>query len=87
MQRSTIVFLLTASLAPPLAPAQITLDGSLGPAGALEGLDVQIPAELGRQLGGNLFHSFGRFHVPTGGSAIFTGPAGIDHVIGRVTGG
>ena len=71
----------------PLATAQITLDGSLGPAGALEGLDVEIPAELGQRLGGNLFHSFGRFNVPTGGSALFTGPTGITHVIGRVTGG
>jgi len=71
----------------PLVQAQITLDGSLGPAAALEGLDVEIPVALGRQLGGNLFHSFGRFDIPTGGSAIFTGPAGIAHVIGRVTGG
>ena len=83
MRRLTIPLL----LASPLAQAQITLDGSLGPAGALEGLDVEIPAELGRRLGGNLFHSFGHFHVPSGGSALFTGPAGIDHVIGRVTGG
>jgi len=77
----------TLLLASPLAQAEITLDGSLGPAGVLEGLEMEIPAEVGRQLGSNLFHSFGRFEVPTGGSALFTGPAGIDHVIGRVTGG
>src|SRR5215475_13350781 len=45
--------------------AQITLDGSLGPAGALSGPNYVIPAEVGQTRGGNLFHSFGLFNVLT----------------------
>ncbi len=67
--------------------AQIRLDGSLGPQGDLTGPDYIIPAEVGQQRGGNLFHSFDRFHVGTGESATFTGPDQVNHLIGRVTGG
>ncbi len=67
--------------------AQITLDGSLGPRGTLPGPDVTIPAAVGERRDTNLFHSFRDFNVPTGGSATFTGPDGIVHILGRVTGG
>lgn len=67
--------------------AQITLDGSLGPKGALTGPNYTIDADVGKQVGGNLFHSFGEFNVNTGESATFTGPDTVDNVIGRVTGG
>jgi filamentous hemagglutinin family protein len=67
--------------------AQITLDGSLGPGGPLTGLGYRIAAELGQIRGGNLFHSFGEFNVPTGGSATFSGPATITNILSRVTGG
>jgi filamentous hemagglutinin family protein len=67
--------------------AQITLDGSLGPAGALTGPNFLIPASVGQTRGGNLFHSFGLFNVHTGESANFTGPSSINNIIGRVTGG
>ena len=40
-----------------------------------------------RPRGGNLFHSFQRFNVDTGGRVTFTGPDGAANVIGRVTGG
>ena len=43
--------------------AEITLDGTLGPSGSLPGPDFVIPAEVGQQLGGNLFHSFGLFNI------------------------
>ena len=72
--------------APPSA-AQVVLDGTLGPAGPLAGPNYDIGAELGRQVGGNLFHSFGQFDVGTGESATFSGPASVSNVIGRVTGG
>ncbi len=67
--------------------AQITLDGSIGSGGNLTGPDYTIPAEVGQQLGGNLFHSFGDFNVNTGESATFTGPGSVSNIIGRVTGG
>jgi large exoprotein involved in heme utilization and adhesion len=55
--------------------AQLTLDGSLGPRGPLTGPNYGIDASVGQIRGGNLFHSFGTFNVPTGGSATFTGPS------------
>jgi filamentous haemagglutinin family N-terminal domain len=67
--------------------AEVTLDGTLGPAGPLTGPDYAIPAEVGRQIGSNLFHSFGLFNVNTGESATFTGPPVIDNILSRVTGG
>lgn len=70
-----------------LAQSVIVTDGTVGAAVALDGLDVEIPAELGQTRGGNLFHSFERFNVDTGASATFTGPDGLNNVISRVTGG
>ncbi len=67
--------------------AEITTDGSVGPALELPGPDFEIGAELGQQQGGNLFHSFGRFNVHEGESATFSGPDSVNNVIGRVTGG
>ena len=68
-------------------PAQVTMDGTLGRAGALPGPNYAITADLGQQVGGNLFHSFGTFSIPTGASATFSGPASVNNIIGRVTGG
>lgn len=67
--------------------AQVTLDGSLGPAGPLSGPDYVIPPDVGRQYGRNLFHSFGVFNVNSSESATFTGPYEVQNIIGRVTGG
>lgn len=67
--------------------AGVTLDGSLGPAGEIDGPDYDITAEVGRRSGDNLFHSFGRFNIGADESATFSGPEAIRTVIGRVTGG
>jgi large exoprotein involved in heme utilization and adhesion len=45
------------------ANAEVTLDGTLGRGGALPGPDYLIRADLGRQHGGNLFHSFKDFNL------------------------
>lgn len=66
---------------------QVVTDGTVGPARSLDGPNYAITPDLGTQRGGNLFHSFALFGVPTGGSATFSGPAGIGAVIARVTGG
>jgi filamentous hemagglutinin family protein len=71
----------------PSAMAQIATDGSLGPGRTLTGPTITIGADLGRQVGGNLFHSFSRFGLAAGESATFTGPASVANIVGRVTGG
>jgi filamentous hemagglutinin family protein len=79
---------LVAALVPGAASAQhITIDGTLSPARTLAGPRYLIGANLGRQVGGNLFESFGIFGLTAGERATFTGPASIANVIGRVTGG
>jgi filamentous hemagglutinin family protein len=70
-----------------LTKAEMTLDGTLGPAGSLTGPNFVIPDTVGQTVGTNLFHSFGLFNINTGESATFTGPAAIDTIISRVTGG
>ena len=79
---------------PRIASAQhITIDGRFSPAQTLVGPNYTIGANLGRQVGGNLFHSFGQFslsNTPVPESATFTstGSTGpISNVIGQVTGG
>ncbi|MCB1919797.1 MAG: filamentous hemagglutinin N-terminal domain-containing protein, partial [Candidatus Competibacteraceae bacterium] len=69
------------------ALTQVTLDGTLGPAGPLSGPNYAIPAEVGQQHGGNLFHSFGQFSIHAEESATFSGPNSVSNIIGRVTGG
>jgi filamentous hemagglutinin family protein len=86
--RGTASPLVIALLCPPLAAvAEVVTDGRLGPRATLPGLDVEIGAGLGQIRGQNLFHSFQRFDVETGGSATFTGPDGLENVVARVTGG
>ncbi len=70
------------------AGAEVTLDGSMGPAGLISGPDYLISNNLGTRAGANLFHSFGRFNIATGESATFTNSgAPLNNVIARVTGG
>ena len=72
---------------PSLSHAQITLDGSLGPRGALTGPHYTISDSMGQIRGPNLFHSFGQFNLSRGESATFTGPNTIANILSRVTGG
>ena len=79
---------LFGSLVASVAPAQsITTDGTLGAKVTLSGPNYPVTADLGKQVGGNLFHSFGIFGLNKGESATFSGPGTVTNVIGRVTGG
>ncbi len=85
MMRAVILSLLLS--VPSVIFAQVATDGSLGQSVNLPGPDYQIKADLGKQVGGNLFHSFGEFNINTGENAFFSGPDSVQNIISRVTGG
>ena len=66
--------------------AQITPDGTL-PTEITTPDNLEFTITGGSRAGGNLFHSFSEFSVPTGGSATFNNAADIQNIISRVTGG
>ena len=67
------------------ANAQVTPDGTTNTKVDVSGNDFTI--NQGDRAGGNLFHSFGEFSVPTDGSAFFNNAADIINIFSRVTGG
>ncbi len=68
------------------ATAQVTPDGTTSTTVTdVSGKDFTI--NQGARDGGNLFHSFGEFSVPTDGSAFFNNAADIVNIFSRVTGG
>ncbi|MCP4702170.1 MAG: filamentous hemagglutinin N-terminal domain-containing protein [Gammaproteobacteria bacterium] len=80
-------FLLILSGVGQAAFSEVILDGTLGSEGALPGPGYHVHAGLGREKGGNLFHSFQTFNLDSGEAVLFSGPARIENVISRVTGG
>ncbi|KYC40577.1 hypothetical protein WA1_26015 [Scytonema hofmannii PCC 7110] len=78
---------LTLAFATNSASAQMTPDGTLPTNSSVirEGNNFNITG--GTQAGGNLFHSFVEFSVPTGSTAIFHNSTDIQNIINRVTGG
>jgi filamentous hemagglutinin family protein len=73
--------------------AQIVPDETLGdershlvPDAEVRGLPADL-IEGGAERGANLFHSFQQFNVGEGQRVYFANPAGIENILGRVTGG
>ncbi len=88
--RMVLLVCLVLLLPPVFSHAAITIDGTIGPGPAgksIPGPNYAITSDLGQIRGNNLFHSFGTFNVQTNENAIFSGPTGIQNIIGRVTGG
>src|SRR3712207_3682643 len=68
-----------------LAHGQISADGTLPTNVSRNGNVFEITG--GGKAGGNLFHSFQEFSVPTGNTAFFNNALDIVNIINRVTGG
>jgi filamentous hemagglutinin family protein len=68
------------------ADAQISTDHTLSTnVSTSDGRNFNI--NNGNRVGGNLFHSFKEFSVPTNGSAVFNNAFDVQNIISRVTGG
>ena len=65
--------------------AQVIRDGTTNTTVEVQGNNFTI--QQGDRAGGNLFHSFSDFSVPTDGSASFNNAADIVNIFSRVTGG
>ncbi|MEP0873490.1 S-layer family protein [Trichocoleus desertorum AS-A10] len=94
MSRSPLkVWILTTSIVSALLytqpiTAQVIPDTTL-PVGERSQVTGNTNAQIdgGARRGGNLFHSFSQFSVPTGGSAHFNNAAEVQNIFSRVTGG
>jgi filamentous hemagglutinin family protein len=65
--------------------AQVTVDGTTST--TVTPTDTGVRIENGNREGGNLFHSFDRFSIPTGTEAYFNNPRDLVNIFSRVTGG
>ncbi|NJS16827.1 MAG: filamentous hemagglutinin N-terminal domain-containing protein [Nostocaceae cyanobacterium CSU_2_110] len=76
---------LNSILAFPGVAQQITVDGTTSTTVTPTPTGVQI--NQGNRGGGNLFHSFGKFSIPTGTEAHFNNASDVVNIFSRVTGG
>ncbi len=65
----------------------VKFDGSFGRSDSLPGPSFLIPSDGGKQVGGNLFHSFSEFGLVKDEVAAFQGPSSVTNIVARVTGG
>lgn len=79
--------LLTSLLSVQMATAQIVPDATLPVNSQVVPGCTDCTITGGTLRGSTLFHSFGQFSVPTGGSAWFNSEAQVRNIVTRVTGG
>ena len=65
---------------------QVSADGTLSTTVTTDD-NKNFNINNGNRVGGNLFHSFKEFSVPTNGSAVFNNALDVQNIISRVTGG
>ncbi|WP_144875700.1 filamentous hemagglutinin N-terminal domain-containing protein, partial [Hyella patelloides] len=82
---SKTVFCLFPLLFPLSASAQITRDGTTST--TVTPTEAGVRIDDGNRAGGNLYHSFGEFSIPTGSEAFFNNASDIANIFSRVTGG
>jgi filamentous hemagglutinin family protein len=70
------------------AAAEILRDGTVGPGAGVQplGPDYRIGERMGELRGANLFHSFARFDLEAGESALFSADSPVHNLIARITG-
>ncbi|MDJ1181328.1 S-layer family protein [Roseofilum sp. BLCC_M91] len=78
---------LVLSVFPTLASAQIIPDQTLPNPTLVTPGNNQFTINGGTQVGGNLFHSFSQFSLPTNNTASFNNSLNIENIITRITGG
>ncbi|MFM2313977.1 MAG: hypothetical protein RLZZ04_3253 [Cyanobacteriota bacterium] len=82
-----ITIVLSSSLLPLAAQAQVTPDDTLPDNTVVTPQGETIEIEGGTTRGNNLFHSFQEFSVPTNREAQFNNADTIENILSRVTGG
>jgi len=80
-------WMLIALAASSAVAGTVVHDGAIGPSRTLSGPNFIISPSDGKQVGGNLFHSFRTLNLAAGETADFTGPSSVRNVLARVTDG